>query len=177
MTLTPEEVDGVARYLADAEAAIDRLVGMGEDREEGRRAIDSALQAIYRAHNGLKDEPGFWERANADEAGKTMQALMYVRGRMEHVVVVDVHESTDEILLGPYTFPAENLIFGPQFWWRDWDEMLPHLDPAHGHRDKRPIVQETLPERRIADTLRTAIDYLSGELDNDKDAPHPPTGG
>jgi hypothetical protein len=162
MTLDEPRRAAIERYLRDATAATDQLVASGDHADEARRAIDHAVQALYRAFNGLKDEPEFWDRATS-RSGETMQAVIYVRGRMEHDVLVDVHE--DEILVpSEDVIPSPDLYPGRNLWWRVWPEMEPYLAPAGQGRDKRDLVRFTLAGRLIADTLRTSIEHLTSEL-------------
>ncbi|WP_394685326.1 hypothetical protein [uncultured Microbacterium sp.] len=163
--LAPEQAERVRRYLGDAEAAMRRHAdSLPFDVDEPRRALDNALQALYRAQNGLAETPGYWDRAAASGGGRTLLALMFVRGRMEHDVLVDVHEA--EILVPSEDLaPSENLSPGVNYWWKTRAEMEPHLEPAKGQRDRRDLVYGTLCGVLVMDTIAYAIQHLRSEVD------------
>ena len=161
--LSPDVVVAVQSRIGDAEAAIERLIGGASDPVEARRAIDAALQAIYRAHNGLRDRPGYWDRAGASVEGCTLQAVVYVRGRMEHEVLVEAHES--EVLVPtPTMLTSEDLYPGINYYWLIWDEIAPHMTPSPGARDKRALVEEHLAGRLVVQGLRRSVRHLLAEL-------------
>ncbi|MEI3866980.1 hypothetical protein V6S02_07790 [Microbacterium sp. CCNWLW134] len=161
MTDADVRSERIRRYLDDADAAIERHVARQGDFDEGRRAIDSALQAMYRAFNGLNGQPAFWDRADADD-GLTLQALIYVRGRMEHDVLVESHEE-QPTLPGDDVPPSDDLLPGSTFRWLPWEAMKPFMVANYG-RDKKPLVEAYVAGEYVLPTLYRGLSHLRTEL-------------
>lgn len=155
--------DAVLQALDDAVAAIERHVySRLESSEEARRAIDAALGAIYRSHNYLRETvPDYWTQADATLSGLKMQAVVYVRGRMEHAPV-DAHE-TEFLVPGPGTVPSPDLYPTLNYYWKIWPEMkFDMVPPPHmpERSDKRPLVEKYVAGRLVVGTLRASIEHL-----------------
>ncbi|SKC40389.1 hypothetical protein [Plantibacter cousiniae (nom. nud.)] len=157
MNLSPEQY--VERCLSDAEAEISRhLAAVGTDPDEARRAIDGALGSIYKAHNALFKLPGYWEQAESSVDGRTMQAVIYLRGRTVHAPI-EPHEP-EHLFPSSTTFPSDDLYPGVNYFWLVWGEMESDMEPNDPRRDKREYVRRHVAGRLVVQSLRRSVSYL-----------------
>lgn len=150
----------IQTVLGDAEAAIQRhIASRVTNPDDARRSIDAALESIYRASNVLKEgNPTYWEAASRTIEGRTMQAIIYMRGRVTHRLV-ETHEP--EILVpSPDVYPSEDLFTDVNYYWNTWDEMADEMEPIDKH-DKRDLVEQLVAGRLVVESLRRSVRYLS----------------
>lgn len=156
----------VGTALDDADAAVKRHVRGRLDEGEARRGLNESLDCIYRAFSALKDRPGFFAEAAESGEGRTLLAVVWVRGKAGHRLI---EPSEGEWLLpSPGAYPSPDLYPDLKYSWLVYDELEDLISPTpereSPNRDHRPNVRQHLAGRPIAQSLRRAIRYLTTEL-------------
>lgn len=115
--------------LDDGEAAIERHVEGRLDETEARRGFNESLDCIYRAFSALKDRPGFFAEAAESVEGRTLLAVVWVRGKTVHRLI---EPSEGEWLLpSPGVYPSPDLYSDLNYSWLVYEVLEDFITPTH----------------------------------------------
>lgn len=111
--------------FVDFDAAFDRLVQAAGDEAEQRRALDAALDMLYRLREHLKStmQPAapntrnpYYALAGASSDGRTTEGVVALRGFRTHSVALPVAPKPEPLLPGSF-FPGEHTYPGANLTW------------------------------------------------------------
>jgi hypothetical protein len=154
--------------IADLDAAIDRLTrAIGQDDVEQRRALREALASLYelRAYREGKgaDLKAYHARAGNSVAGKTTEGIVWLRGKMVHLLTKNV--APEEQCRNPsaQTFPGEHSYPGRNLIWIEAKAIAKPTGDSkidNTERERRGLYEQWVVAQPVLEGLHAARDFL-----------------